>query len=380
MSKNGHPISCPSGYIDHTNGHAHWWQCGKEKSCPGSFPWSDADCGCACVLPSECIMKVPGDDCVTQAEMSGMISHTSQNPTSTSLFTSASASSTFSHVPTHTTVTTSIPTYRPQTATQSSGAQSFMSREPQTQDSETKDKSGSTIIAVLCIVVILAVGFCILFACIGVRSMSDYGLRGDPPVIRHVQTHPQAPVHERVLPQPRLPNLLSSNVPLDRKLTQPAKPSGAWVDGLSMASTRTPSPSGDSLRFTLSPVPCPSPEGSSTCSSASRQGLDSQVADWHHRPVTRRGVAVPGQQLEHAVCLNSGLPMSNPTLSSDRSEGQSNLPTVCKVPPRASKLAGDELFSEGRARMMVGLASASLQSASLPVHLPRRSPRPGPRV
>lgn len=43
--------TCPPNYIDQTNGAAYWWDCAK--NCPGLWPWSDAHCGCACVLPNQ---------------------------------------------------------------------------------------------------------------------------------------------------------------------------------------------------------------------------------------------------------------------------------------------------------------------------------------
>jgi len=45
-----HAPKCPYGYVDSTGGNAFWWRCAK--NCPGKWPSADADCGCACVLPS----------------------------------------------------------------------------------------------------------------------------------------------------------------------------------------------------------------------------------------------------------------------------------------------------------------------------------------
>jgi len=57
---------CPSGYIDHTQGRGAHWACGV--ACPGQWPWTDIWCGCACVLPSQCVSTTADDPCVTRGE------------------------------------------------------------------------------------------------------------------------------------------------------------------------------------------------------------------------------------------------------------------------------------------------------------------------
>jgi len=42
---------CPYGTVDQTGGHARFWACGLV--CPGTLPWADDDCNCACVKPDE---------------------------------------------------------------------------------------------------------------------------------------------------------------------------------------------------------------------------------------------------------------------------------------------------------------------------------------
>jgi len=64
-------IACPAGYIDHTQGKGKNWQCASH--CPGEFAWADCLCGCACVLPTECVASTPEDPCVTEGELKNNI-------------------------------------------------------------------------------------------------------------------------------------------------------------------------------------------------------------------------------------------------------------------------------------------------------------------
>merc|ERR1719221_798951 len=158
-----HQINCEYPYIDHTHGNAYWWQCGREKGCPGSFPWSDSDCGCACVLPTDCVAKTADDDCVTQAEFDRLpVETSSPRPTSSSLLRKSTPALVLSTYPPSTT------TYQPQITSASAAA--FLGRVPQNQPTATPstDKSG---VILWFIVVFLAIGCLALFCCIFALSV-----------------------------------------------------------------------------------------------------------------------------------------------------------------------------------------------------------------
>jgi len=63
-------VVCPSGYIDHTQGTASFWECAKE--CPGEWAWGDIHCECACVLPRDCVASTNDDPCVTRGELQNL--------------------------------------------------------------------------------------------------------------------------------------------------------------------------------------------------------------------------------------------------------------------------------------------------------------------
>lgn len=42
---------CPPGYVDITDGNAHWWSCAI--GCPTEEPWVDDHCNCACFAPKK---------------------------------------------------------------------------------------------------------------------------------------------------------------------------------------------------------------------------------------------------------------------------------------------------------------------------------------
>jgi len=46
-AEHGQVAKCPGGFVDRTNGQAHFWQCGQ--SCERGAPWVDDCCMCACL-------------------------------------------------------------------------------------------------------------------------------------------------------------------------------------------------------------------------------------------------------------------------------------------------------------------------------------------
>jgi len=81
-------VSCPAGLIDHTCGNAFWWECGRSQGCPGTFPWTDEHCRCACVVPAECVAKTAEDCCVTSWEVQAQDSTTQDMAVPVSVSTS----------------------------------------------------------------------------------------------------------------------------------------------------------------------------------------------------------------------------------------------------------------------------------------------------
>lgn len=249
-------IVCPNGFIDHTDGHAFWWECGRTRGCPGDFPYADSYCHCACVLPTECVAKTPDDPCVTSWEPSagGII---------TQLTTQLVPMSTLAPA----TQTTRVTTTGLAQALRGTTASPQLTTTPQARGSHKEEESarpassqeGQVLLAILCSTLVCALGCFVVFCCIYFSSDSRSCLHRRNNATLRGKALPK----RVVVTQTANPTLLS-RASVHKALEY--QPKEVWVPATSKASSiRANRPSqfshdqwklGQQTSFTLSPVPC----------------------------------------------------------------------------------------------------------------------------
>jgi len=277
-------VVCPPGYIDHTNGNAFYWTC--SAGCPGEWSWGDVQCGCACVLQSECLSRTPKDPCVTRGDMDYR-----------GIAVPARAPAPPAHVqapapgpdpeqdnvawnPGAAGAAPSLPTKAPQ-------AQKFLQQIQQTPAPQERDLTSSVVLGA---VVVFGLGVA-AFVCHMYTLSTCFSEKGTPMIADLVfgdgpklsQVHP---LPEMALPPPTYTDAEDSHLQVrialppptctDEKLVE-VQPLSAmyWkccIDDnrTSIASTRTPSPS-PSVPSSVSGSPCPSSRSPSPCPSSRSQ-------------------------------------------------------------------------------------------------------------
>lgn len=267
-------VVCPPGYIDHTNGHAFYWTC--SAGCPGAWSWGDVQCGCACVLPSECVYRTAKDPCLTRGDLHYQgISIPARAPSPPAHLHSpapAPAHKNLAWAPGPADAAPEPPTAAPQ-------GKKFLQQYQQTPAPEERDLTSTVVIGAVVVFGFGVVAFvCHMYAlstCFsasGTPMIADL-VFGDGPKLSQVH-----PLPEITLPPPSHKDAEDSHLPVLIALPQPIRadaklvqgrpnvqPLSAWkpfIDRIddncgSGASTRTPSPT-PSVPSSLSGSPCPS--------------------------------------------------------------------------------------------------------------------------
>lgn len=205
----GDVVACPAGLLDHTGGDAQWWDCGRKRGCPGSFPWADRHCQCACVAPHHCVAKTAEDACVTAWERSE--SHV------------APAEGTSPAPPSSTVPSTSVTRSQPRSppSTTSIPAAQFLPRAPATLPVQSEAPSPSVPALEIILLVVLACGVagCAMLFCVWWFSQSDLPIQDghknrfakpSNSAAQQERIRARFAAHHAVPPPPGLPTLLSS--------------------------------------------------------------------------------------------------------------------------------------------------------------------------
>jgi len=243
-------VKCPDGLIDHTNGNAFWWECGRSNGCPGAFPWADVHCRCACVLPTECVAKTPEDPCVTSWEADAApVSASTLAPVTIAFPTQAPSQSTPLPEP----ATESPPLRAPQT--QTTAPAGFLKERAATTAPPAPAVGGSALVVILCIVLAFGLGCLALFCRIWFFSQTELSPRKGSQTPSFVQPTSRPKLHHErnEMVQSGLPTLLG-HAPMHKKHAQPKQ---AWATATNNAGSsfaNTPA----APHFTLSALPCSS--------------------------------------------------------------------------------------------------------------------------
>jgi len=268
LSHDPQHVVCPSGYVDHTQGKAGYWRCAA--GCPGEWAWGDVYCGCACVLPKECVLSTLADPCVTRWELDNLGDKVLETRVATPAPAPLWPSPTPYVLPK---LPAAIPTSAPIDYRTEVTKEPWFLRVATTTAPTPEDSTG--LIVTICVSAALLASVCVISACICWMS----GLVG-------AQVLPSTKVYA----DPEA----STVGPLPHLIARPVQPKAAWAnakmeDGLSNVSTHSPRslapsppPSARSSQLSMQSSPR-SPQPS--IHSSSRSNLDQQ--DEYERELKR---------------------------------------------------------------------------------------------